>query len=288
MTTLKETCNRLMETMRVPPSAKESMLMILCLLVLSFPVLATGSRVPPVEPAFPVLILEVFANLEARTIEIHGDGFGINGSKVTLGYHELAVNRSSNATISARLPQRLRPGTYMLTVERPEAWLDCEVQACSPPAGLYVAGGIGTLGVTIGSTANSEASQPRARYGQPAAAPEYLGNLQLALGEIAAHEDLKIEFAAVVEDSRCPIDVTCIWAGRVVVALRLGQGEFHLTLGEGPLAAQLSAGGHLIELVQVLPVPSTQSTNGSLKYEIDLVINEGPMCEGGVHCPPIR
>jgi hypothetical protein len=49
----------------------------------------------------------------------------------------------------------------------------------------------------------------------------------LAPGErvIARGPDLAVRFADVSEDSRCPEGVTCVWAGRAVVQLEVGDGE---------------------------------------------------------------
>ena len=73
-------------------------------------------------------------------------------------------------------------------------------------------------------------SQPQAIVlGQP---------FKLKYGETAQLSDdpLRITFNSVVEDSRCPLKVQCVWAGRVVVGLTaaLPDGptqEFELQLG---------------------------------------------------------
>lgn len=61
----------------------------------------------------------------------------------------------------------------------------------------------------------------------------------LAVGETILVEPLDVEvtFSAVTEDSRCPIDVTCVWAGRAVVALAIGEStgtteEIELEVGQ--------------------------------------------------------
>lgn len=70
-------------------------------------------------------------------------------------------------------------------------------------------------------------------------------DFQLAPRERAvfAQQKLTVEFLRVIEDSRCPIDVTCVWAGEVKVLLstridaaeavqhEIKAGE-HATLGE--------------------------------------------------------
>lgn len=49
----------------------------------------------------------------------------------------------------------------------------------------------------------------------------------LALGErvVARGPDLTVRFADVSEDSRCPEGVTCVWAGRAIVQVEVGDSE---------------------------------------------------------------
>lgn len=49
----------------------------------------------------------------------------------------------------------------------------------------------------------------------------------LAPGELVlvGGPDLPVTFADVTEDSRCPEGVTCVWAGRAVVQVEVGEGE---------------------------------------------------------------
>jgi hypothetical protein len=79
--------------------------------------------------------------------------------------------------------------------------------------------------------------------------------------------DIDLSFVDVTEDSRCPSDVQCIWAGRVSVLVELkiassgeNLGRFGMTL-TGDVESDignndhLSIGGYLIELVNVMPYP---------------------------------
>jgi hypothetical protein len=52
----------------------------------------------------------------------------------------------------------------------------------------------------------------------------------------------------VIEDSRCPAGVSCIWAGRVRIAVRIGGTARELTLGE---ATHVTGGS--LQFAQVLP-----------------------------------
>lgn len=74
----------------------------------------------------------------------------------------------------------------------------------------------------------------------------------VALGQTAYVGGPRVTPLSVVEDSRCPADVTCIWAGRVIVRARVAGGAWErtmdLTLGE----PQQVADG-MLELVSVTP-----------------------------------
>lgn len=61
-------------------------------------------------------------------------------------------------------------------------------------------------------------SPARLQYGAP---------VTLAPGEAVLVEQsaVRVRFVRVVEDSRCPRDVTCVWAGRAVVELTATVGE---------------------------------------------------------------
>ncbi|HMC10006.1 MAG TPA: hypothetical protein VKH44_01900, partial [Pirellulaceae bacterium] len=50
-----------------------------------------------------------------------------------------------------------------------------------------------------------------------------------AIGEIASVSGLRIRPLRVIEDSRCPTNVRCIWAGRLVVRSEISGGSWHQT-----------------------------------------------------------
>ena len=69
------------------------------------------------------------------------------------------------------------------------------------------------------------------------------------LGEVANLEGITVRPLAVIEDSRCPALVRCIWAGRVRISAEIsGTGTRELTLGE-PAAVS----GGTLTLVDVRP-----------------------------------
>ena len=76
-------------------------------------------------------------------------------------------------------------------------------------------------------------------------------------------ENISISFLEVVNDSRCPSDVTCVWAGFVEVKLDI-QGindGFIINLATGPnpngIASQVEFEDISIKLVDVIPYPAT-------------------------------
>jgi hypothetical protein len=72
--------------------------------------------------------------------------------------------------------------------------------------------------------------------------------------------NLTLRFASLVEDSRCPTDVNCVWAGsaKIRVKIRKGRGvwkTFELNTGQEPQAVKFE--GFEIKLVDLDPRPAT-------------------------------
>jgi hypothetical protein len=83
----------------------------------------------------------------------------------------------------------------------------------------------------------------------PAEAP---GVVEARLGETVRLGDLSVRPIAVLEDSRCPSDVQCVWAGRLRLRTVIsGVGETELILGQ-PFALP---GGGTLTLVAAAPAP---------------------------------
>ena len=84
-----------------------------------------------------------------------------------------------------------------------------------------------------------------------------------------------LEFAQVVSDSRCPVDVQCVWAGDAVVALRASDVNDSATLTlhtGGPRSA--SFGTWEIELVELRPLPREGIALTQADYEAVLRLRE--------------
>ena len=91
-------------------------------------------------------------------------------------------------------------------------------------------------------------------------------------------ENIKVTFLDVTEDSRCPSDVTCIWAGQAKIIVNILKhyqdiGDLTLTsgAGNGDLATK-AFDGYSIELVKVDPYPISTEKIELSDYIITLVV----------------
>jgi len=79
-----------------------------------------------------------------------------------------------------------------------------------------------------------------------------------ALGETIRISDLVVTPRAVIEDSRCPRDVTCVWAGRVVLRVDVDQGSRPRTFDLGS-DRPIQIGDGLLTLAEVSPGRDSRS-----------------------------
>lgn len=103
----------------------------------------------------------------------------------------------------------------------------------------------------------------------------------IAFGESASVSNFDIEFADVVEESRCPTDAACIWEGRVVVSLVIVEGtqttDIELATendidGTDKLTAIYN--NNLIELITVNPYPDGDMIAPEEDYLIVLEVTD--------------
>ena len=90
----------------------------------------------------------------------------------------------------------------------------------------------------------------------------------VALNDTASLGDtgVRVRFVSVMEDSRCPIDAVCIWAGNARIALDLSnktstvqRGTLNTNTQSG--AKELTFSGYLIQLVELDPAPQASDTS---------------------------
>jgi hypothetical protein len=92
---------------------------------------------------------------------------------------------------------------------------------------------------------------------------------------------LRIKFAAVEEDSRCPANVTCVWAGNAAVRLELstdGRDRESLTLNtarSSTLVGERQYRGYTVRLVGLNPYPQSAQKIAAHDYVVTLLISKG-------------
>ena len=91
-------------------------------------------------------------------------------------------------------------------------------------------------------------------------------------------EDLTITFSEVTEDSRCPLNVVCVWAGRVTVQLDVvylgNEYSFLLTKGDQQQPDTIVFDTLIIKLVSVTPYPKEPGAIEKTSYVITLNVEE--------------
>ena len=89
-------------------------------------------------------------------------------------------------------------------------------------------------------------------------------------------ENIEIKFLKVTSDSRCPSDVTCIWAGEVEVLVNIWKDDQdlgNLTLvGQNNDLAAATFDGYSVRLVRVDPYPISTVTIKPSDYIITLIV----------------
>ena len=88
--------------------------------------------------------------------------------------------------------------------------------------------------------------------------------------------DVSLTFEAVREDSRCPIGVSCVWAGDAVVAITVddtgGDAEAIELHTNARFDLEAAIDGHIVRLVELSPTPRRGSTIPVDRYEATLVV----------------
>ncbi len=86
-----------------------------------------------------------------------------------------------------------------------------------------------------------------------AAPPATAGFTVASLGQTVHVRNLPVTPLRVLEDSRCPKDARCLWAGRVRLSVRVGRTVRELTLGQ-----PIPIGRGTLELAAVVPERTTR------------------------------
>ena len=102
----------------------------------------------------------------------------------------------------------------------------------------------------------------------------------LSIGQTATikGQALQITFEDVIEDSRCPSDVTCIWAGRVSCIIKLVEvsSQYRMVLTEPGLTDQYTSETYReYQLAfHVRPYPEAGQSIGRDEYRLQLIVSK--------------
>lgn len=114
------------------------------------------------------------------------------------------------------------------------------------------------------------------------AKPDADGRVTLAVsGQAEVAPGIVVTLERVVADSRCPVDVTCVWAGEIRVALALESPQTEAPRIEFELATTAptaEARGLAFELLGATPAPRSTAKIAVADYRISLRV--GPAGSG--------
>jgi len=105
----------------------------------------------------------------------------------------------------------------------------------------------------------------------------------LSMGQygVVSGENLKIKFKEVTEDSRCPKDVTCVWAGRATCMIELIQSELsnRMMLTEPGLTDEYTKDTYEeYELTfRVTPYPEAGKKISTDEYRLHIIVRKLPV-----------
>lgn len=106
----------------------------------------------------------------------------------------------------------------------------------------------------------------------------------LQSGEQLSFGDKSIRFKEVVSDSRCPKDVTCVWAGEAKVLIEIFE-KGKLTsekvvvinpniIDKTPLQFSSGKGIYSLSAIGLFPYPCTNSKQDKTNYRLELQVSE--------------
>lgn len=84
---------------------------------------------------------------------------------------------------------------------------------------------------------------------------------------------IRVAFGDVLSDSRCPVDVTCVWEGnaQVQLGIRAGMGPTHALLVNTTLEPRFAEWqGIRVTLLELMPAPRSGSRIKSESYSVRL------------------
>ena len=132
---------------------------------------------------------------------------------------------------------------------------------------------------SIPSSTSTASPVPSTPSEPPASPPIALGQpFTLRIGErVTLGDGWRIGLEGVTEDSRCPTDVQCVWAGQVKVVLSVeGASAVESIEAVMPAGGPVEAGldGHVVELVGLEPAPVSTRPIADEEYVLALLVRD--------------
>ena len=103
--------------------------------------------------------------------------------------------------------------------------------------------------------------------------------LRVAQEKTAPGTTIKVKFLSVIEDSRCPEGVNCIWAGVAKIKIQLrkaGKPEKEFELNTNQMDKSITFEGHTIKLLTLTPYPKANMSYRADSYSATLTITKLP------------
>lgn len=105
--------------------------------------------------------------------------------------------------------------------------------------------------------------------------------LELGINKSAVNNSdrLSITIDSVLNDSRCPLDVDCVWAGEATVRFIFTNADKESVIqlkisGDGSPGTDTIIGGYYIQMVDLLPYPLSTKTILNDEYVAELLIKK--------------
>ncbi len=112
--------------------------------------------------------------------------------------------------------------------------------------------------------------------GSPPRRVALLSEFAMRVGEVTliGGTDEALRFAGVVQDSRCPTDVTCVWAGEALLAFELRRGGTSeaVAVPVSPAAGAAALGALRVRVVALSPAPRSTEPIAPGRYEATVVL----------------
>lgn len=111
----------------------------------------------------------------------------------------------------------------------------------------------------------------------PTAPSAFPISVTLAPGQQQNAGGLLLRFNDVIEDSRCPVDVMCVWAGEGTLSVSAStggiSGHYQMTINNAD-KKRLVVGDYQVELVTLQPYPQTGVTAVPSAYRATFTITK--------------